>query len=89
MEFTHYNLGQRRGGEVVEVVLSGAEANVKLMDDMNFRAYRAGEAHRYFGGHATRSPIRLQVPSSGNWHVTVDLGGYAGTVQSSIKILGG
>lgn len=87
MNFTHYDLGSLRGGETVEVTLSGTEANVRLMDDSNFRSFRAGRNHRYFGGHAKRSPVRIAVPSSGHWHVTVDLGGFGGNVKSGIRVI--
>ena len=89
MQFTHYDLGQRNGGEIVEVTMSGNAANVRLLDASNFQSYRAGRNHRYYGGHATRSPVRLQIPSSGHWHVVVDLGGYPGSVRSGIRVLPG
>ncbi|NOH01164.1 MAG: DUF1883 domain-containing protein [Chloroflexi bacterium] len=89
MNFTHYDLGNRSGGEIVEVTLSGNAANVRLMDSSNFQSFRAGRKHRYFGGHAKQSPVRLQIPHSGHWHIAIDLGGYKGTVRSSIQILPG
>ncbi|TAI59864.1 DUF1883 domain-containing protein [Bradyrhizobium sp. 31Argb] len=57
------------------------------MDSSNFANYRQGGQHRYFGGRATRSPFRLQVPSAGRWHVAVDLEGYSGSVQAGVRIL--
>jgi hypothetical protein len=89
MNFTHYDLGQRTRGEIVEVTLRGTAANVRLMDSSNFSSFRAGRRHTYIGGHATRSPVRLQIPRTGRWHVTVDLGGYRGNVRSSIRVLPG
>lgn len=89
MQFRQYDLGQRQGGEVVEVSLSGSAANVRLMDSSNFQSYRAGRQHRYFGGHATRSTVRLQIPHSGHWYVVIDLGGYPGSVRSGIRVLPG
>ncbi len=59
MSFVHHDLGSLSGGEIVEVTLSGTEANVCLMDDSNFRSYRAGQSFRHFGGHYKRSPVRL------------------------------
>lgn len=89
MKFTHYDLGHRSRGEIVQVTLAGSAANVRLMDSLNFQSYRSGRNHRYQGGHATKSPVRLQIPRSGHWHVVVDLGGYRGSVRSSISILPG
>jgi hypothetical protein len=89
MKFTHYDLGHLSGGETVEVQLSGNAANVRLMDSSNFQSYRSGRNHRYYGGLAKQSPVRLHVPHSGHWHVTVDLIGLAGSVRSGIRILPG
>jgi hypothetical protein len=84
--FTHYDLGQLDVGKVVEVSLDGTAANVRLMDSLNFSAYRAGQRHQYFGGHLTRSLARLPVPSAGHWHVAIDLGGYGGSVRSGVRV---
>lgn len=89
MKFQSYDLGNRSGGEIVRVTLSGNAANVCLMDSGNFQSYRSGRSYRYTGGHATRSPVMLQVPRAGHWYVTVDLGGHAGLVRSAIEILPG
>jgi hypothetical protein len=87
VNFTYYDIGNLRGGETVEVTLSGTEANVCLMDSSNFSSYRAGHRHTYYGGHATRSPVRIAVPRSGHWYVTIDLGGHSGRVRSGVRVL--
>ena len=87
--FAHHDLGQRSGGEIVEISLSGSAANVRLMDGSNLSSYRNGRQHRYIGGLATSQPIRLQIPSSGHVHVAVDMRGLRGTVRSSARILPG
>lgn len=89
MNFTHYDLGNKQSGDIVEISLSGSAANVRLMDNSNFQNFRSGRQHRYQGGLAKQSPIRLQVPSSGHWHVTVDMQGLRGTVKSSIRMIPG
>jgi len=89
MKFTHYDLGHLEGGSVVEVTLSGSAANVRLMDWSNFNSYKSGRQHRYFGGLANRSPVRIPVPNSGNWHVTVDMQGLVGTTRSGIRVIPG
>lgn len=89
MKFQHYDLGNLRGGEIVEVTLSGTEANVQLMDSSNFSSYRAGRQYRYHGGHTRKSPVRIPVPRSGHWHVAIDLGGYGGTIRSAVNVLPG
>ena len=89
MDFTHYDLGQRRTGEIVEVQLQGSAANVQLMDSNDFSNYRNGRDHHYYGGHVTHSPYRVAIPRTGHWHVTIDLGGYGGSVSSSVEVLPG
>lgn len=89
MKFTHYNLGHAERGSVVEVSLQGSAANVRLMDSSNFSSYKAGRNHRYQGGLAKSSPVRLSIPSSGTWHVTVDMQGLRGTVRSGIRVIPG
>jgi hypothetical protein len=87
LDFQQYDLGSRKTGEIVEVTLGGNAANVQLMDDANFRSYRSGRQYRYQGGHVTRSPYRVAIPHSGHWHVAIDLGGYAGRVKSSVRVI--
>lgn len=87
MQFVHHDLGQRSSGEIVEITLIGNAANVRLMDSSNFSSYRNGRQHRYYGGLAKKSPVRLQIPRSGRWHVAVDMQGLGGSVRSSAQVL--
>ena len=74
--------------DTVEVTLDN-QANVRLLDDTNFLLYKRGKQHRYHGGLAKTSPIRIAAPHAGHWHVVIDLGGYAGTVRASASVLQG
>lgn len=85
MNFTHYNLGQKSKDEIVEITLTNA-ANVRLMNNSNFYNYRNQERHQYYGSYITRSPYKLVIPSSGIWHVTVDVAGLQRSTRSSLKI---
>lgn len=85
-DFTHYDLGQLQRGSVVVVALSGNAANVRLLDSSNFASFRRGGQHRYLGGLANQSPVRLAVPSGGRWHLVVDMQGLAGSVRSSVSV---
>ena len=87
MQFVHHDLGQRKSGEIVEITLSGNAANVRLLDSTNFSSYRNGRQHRYIGGLVKKSPIRLQIPRSGSWHVAVDMQGLRGSVRSAARVL--
>lgn len=87
MNFIHHDLGIVERGRIVEISLSGNAANVQLLDSTNFNNYKNGRRYSYIGGLAKRSPVRLQIPRSGHWHVAVDLRGLKGNVKSSARIL--
>jgi hypothetical protein len=82
-------LGQLKRGDIVEVTLSGSAANVRLLDSSNFSRYRRGQQHRYVGGLAQRSPVRLSVPSAGHWYLVVDMQGLRGTARSAVRVIPG
>jgi len=85
VSFLHSESHLDRGD--VAVVTLDSQANVMLMDDSNFSAYRSGSLFRYSGGLAKRSPVRLVAPQSGHWNVVIDLGGYSGTVRAGVSFL--
>ena len=89
MNFTHWDLGQQPKGAIVQVTLSGNAANVRLVDSSNLRAFKSGRRHTYYGGHATRSPVRLAVPRTGHWHVVIDFGGLKGRSKTNVQVLPG
>ncbi|KQZ23775.1 DUF1883 domain-containing protein [Microbacterium sp. Root553] len=84
--FQRYDLGTVNAGSEVSVTLSTG-ANVRLMTSTEFQNYRAGRAHRYYGGLARRSPLKIAVPHTDHWYVTVDLNGLAArTVTTSVQV---
>lgn len=87
MNYLHYEFNLA-AGDVVEVTLD-KQANVRLLDDANYALYRTGATHHYFGGLAKERDVRIRAPRAGHWHLVVDLGGYAGTVRASARILKG
>lgn len=88
MNFLQYDIGNRQRGEFVEVTLTNG-ANVRLMTSSEFSNYKNGRAHRFIGGLAKRSPIRLQITNSGHWYVVVDMQGLRGSTNASVRILPG
>jgi hypothetical protein len=88
LQFIHNDLGQRKAGEIIEITLTSG-ANVRLMDSSNFSNYRNGRQHRYIGGLAKQSPLRLQIPTSGHWHVAIDMEGLRGSTRASVRVLPG
>ncbi|MGI8755646.1 MAG: DUF1883 domain-containing protein [Acidimicrobiales bacterium] len=88
MGFIHSDLGFLSRGDVVEVSLSSG-ANVRVLDSSNFNKYRRGQAHRYQGGLARKSPVRIAIPSSGRWHVVVDMQGLRGSTRAGFRVIPG
>jgi len=85
MQHQHYDLGHVQKGSRVIVTLKN-QANVRLMTHSEYNKYRNGGAHRYYGGRVTRSPWVGVVPDSGRWVVAIDLGGYSGRVESTVRV---
>ena len=87
MKFQQYDLRHRQKNSIVEVKLSGTEANVQLLDSLNLQHYKAGRDFQYYGGHYKQSPVHLTIPHAGTWYVIIDLGGYGGYVSSSVRVI--
>lgn len=85
-QFLKFDIGQCKRGDVVEVTLTRG-ANVRLLDSSNFNKYRRGQQHRYYGGLAKRSPVRLAVPQGGHWYVVVDMQGLRGSTRASVRTI--
>lgn len=68
-------LGSLRRGEGVRVDLQGAASDVYLTDDSGLSRLQGGDLDGFlrssFGGHFTRSPAVLGVPSMGRWNLVV------------------
>lgn len=88
MRFIHNNLGHRKQGEIVEVTLTSG-ANVRLMNSVNFSSYKNGRRYQYIGGLAKCSPLQLQIPDSGHWHLAIDMQGLRGNPKASVRVLPG
>ena len=85
MDFIHYEINAGPS-DTVEVTVD-KQANVLLLDESNFQRYRQRRSYRYHGGRALRSPVRLQPPHSGSWHVVIDLGGGRGQIRSACRVV--
>lgn len=87
-KFLHSDIGLRSRGDVLEVTLTNG-ANVRLLDSSNLAKYKRGQAHRYTGGLATKSPVRIPIPSAGHWHAVVDMQGLRGSTRASFRVITG
>jgi hypothetical protein len=76
VNYAYFDFVTKAPGARVVTELQGVESDVLLLDDVNYRAFKAGRGYKYAGGHYKKSPVRLAVPSAGSWHVVViPLGG--------------
>ena len=87
MNYLHYDLNLNLN-DIVEVTLD-KQANVRLLDTLNYSNYQSGQKHQYYGGHSKTSPVRIKAPRAGHWHLVIDLGGYAGTVKATVRTVRG
>ena len=87
MEYLHQDF-HLASGDVVEVELD-RQANVRLLNDANYRSFRRGQQHRYYGGLVKVSPFRLRAPRAGHWHLVIDLGGYPAKPRTCVRVLKG
>lgn len=86
MKYLYSDLGQLDRGDTVIVAIEGDSMNVRLVDGPNYQRMHSGLEYRYHGGHATISPVRLNVPTAGHWYVVLDRGGYAFSVRWNAKV---
>lgn len=86
MKFLHTEYSDLSPENVVRVTLD-RQANVQLLDDINFSHYRKGERFKYYGGLAERSPFHLSPPYRGRWHLVIDLGGHRGSVNVTTAVM--
>ena len=84
MNYLHYDV-QVGANEYVHVKLD-RQANVLLLDSVNYKKYQNQESYEYAGGLVKVSPLNLKPPFPGHWHVVIDLGGYEGEVKVSVNI---
>lgn len=71
------------GGDAF-VVNCSHQANVLVMDDANFSAYRRGRSARYYGGFFRRLPATIPVPHGGHWNAVLEAPGGARYDMSTI-----
>ena len=71
----------------VAIVTLDSQANVMLLDDINFLAYKKGRSFKYYGGWTCRSSARLNPPHYGHWHVIIDLGGNVGRIRANVRFV--
>lgn len=62
-------------GQKIEVTFS-QPTKVKLLSSIQFKKYRGGKTHRYYGGQCEESPAVFEVPYNDIWHAVIEKGNY-------------
>jgi Domain of unknown function (DUF1883) len=84
LNYLHYEF-QLKKGDVVEIKLD-KQANVQLLDELNFNNYKKGKKYSHNGGSSNKLLVNLTSPYKGHWHLAIDLGGHAGTVKAEVQV---
>ncbi|MGV0595114.1 DUF1883 domain-containing protein [Mycolicibacterium porcinum] len=87
MEFSTADLGYLSAGSVVHVTIQGDGPNVRIFDNSNFRSFKSGQRATGYGGRALRSPVSIEVPHTGHWHLVIDFGGLRGRASFSYQVM--
>lgn len=58
-------------GEVTAIVQLKNAADVFLVDENNYRKFKAHKSFDYYGGHYTKTPVRITVSGTGRWYLIV------------------
>jgi len=79
MKFLHQRF-QAKKKEIIEVELD-RPARVKFMTAREFKSYKNGRTHSYFGGRFEGSPVRFVLPFDSVWTVVVEKGTHADPIE--------
>lgn len=83
MEHLYYDL-HLHAGTAARVKLY-KQANVMLLDSLNYQNYKSGTKFKYYGCLAKFSPTEIKPPYPGYRNLVIDLGGGSGTFNASIS----
>ena len=87
MDYKFFNLGQLTDRDVIEVTISNATVNLRLMDQTNFDLYKAAKEFSFYGGVMQVGTHKLPVPRAAHWFVVHDMKDLQGQGAVTAKIL--
>ena len=87
MDYVHYEFTLEKG-DMVKVGVD-RQANVMLLDELNYQRYRRRQRFEYHGGLQKKPLAYLGAPSQGHWHLVIDLAGSRGTIHTSANVIRG
>ncbi len=84
MKFIHAREHLNEGDVVV--VDCDTQCNVMVTTDTEFARFKRSNKCTYYGGFYEYFPVRIEVPHSGYWNTTIDVGaGYNANIRYSIS----
>lgn len=75
-----YKQFQAKKKEIIEVEID-QPTKVKFMTASEFKKYKKGKTHSFFGGRFEESPIRFVLPFDSMWNVVIEKGSYHEPMQ--------
>ncbi len=84
MNFLHYKI-DAGPNKIIQVNLDD-EANVRLLDVLNFYKYKIGKEYTSASFFDSGRSIQLVPPYKGEWHVVIDLEGKKGNLKASVEV---
>ena len=87
MKFLHQQY-QAKKKEILEVEID-QPTKVKFLSGLDFKKYKMGKTHKYFGGFFEESPVRFVLPYDSVWSVVVEKGTWKNPIEvnSSCRVL--
>lgn len=83
MKFLHKTFELKKK-EIIEVHIDVA-TKVKFMTGRDFKSYKLGKTHSYYGGLYEESPVRFVVPFEAVWNVVVEKGTFRNPITVSAQ----
>lgn len=80
-----YDLGVAVGKSIVVTITRSVQ--IRIMDDENYRLYKADEDCKAFSGRLTSSPYRFALPREARWHVIIDPSTYSGIAEFNVRLI--
>ncbi|MFW5648431.1 MAG: DUF1883 domain-containing protein [Candidatus Alkaliphilus sp. MAG34] len=87
MDYIYYDLGFLNTNNSIKIVLD-KQANVILLDDLNYQHYKNGRSCNCYGVLVKQSPFIMAIPNYAHWNLVINLGGASGQLKHSVEIIG-
>jgi hypothetical protein len=84
-DYLHKRLHLRQG-QAVEIEID-RPVRVMLLSDLNFEKYKRSRTFYYYGGYYRETPVIVQPPRPGVYHLVIPLGRDADTVPYLARII--